>query len=189
MLGSSLGHNLGNLFTFSGRSSQGQFWPYAMIVIYVGIMSPLFAFGGGSFEVLERFAAEHPDHATAYIRRPGVQIFEFHGYHPDMLVAFGPFLAAVAVAAVAVVAVLAASTVRRLHDTDRTGLWALLAPVGMIIRLTLTFIGAGKPNLILSALMLTTTIIYVAGIALLLRFLMQSGTAGTNRYGRSAAAS
>ena len=76
-----------------------------------------------------------------------------------------------------------AVTVRRLHDTDRSGWWLLLGIVMVVALVALGFAsamggGAGFSPLLIAALLVTA----VVGIALFI-FMVLPGTDGPNRYG------
>lgn len=185
---SSLRHNLGSLFTFSGRSSPVQFWPYAIVVIVLGMFCLVIAMASAfaeTFQRMQRFAAEHPDQVTE-TRGPGSYSIQIHGHHPELMPDFTALLLPVGAVAVAILILLAAAVVRRLHDTGRTGLWALPIPLCLGVGLALMpmlFGSPAGPDMGLFGLLFANNLLYLANIALLLLFLIGSGTVGANRYG------
>lgn len=119
-----IGRGLAGILTFNGRMAIHDFWPYAIslaIVLYaVAIMYSLWLFTGMSQRMVE-IAIENPEAFDSYDRSYDLEV-----YNATM----GGFMKAIVpmsiVSGVAWMVFLGAAIVRRLHDTGRTGLWALL---------------------------------------------------------------
>jgi uncharacterized membrane protein YhaH (DUF805 family) len=157
-------HNLRNLLRFSGRERRGSFWLY-VLALYVAQMAlgmlvtiPLMA---GTFG------------------RPGP------GAAANM---FGTILLFSAICGAMFVFLLAASAVRRLHDSGWSGLWTLL-PLPFLItgfwgmhQIRSKIHAGGDPGGSFG-LMMANNLIYLAVLGFLIFLLARSGTAGPNRYG------
>lgn len=150
---------------FNGRSRRMEFWMWKLFVFLVGMVfwTLMMIIGG---------AALASGDANGLAAAGGGMIAIMGLY---MLFALGIFIPDLAV------------TVRRLHDTDRTGWW-ILAPLGpYIVAFIAMFGGAASGSqegmatggLIGVVAMLA---VLVLGIVLLV-FLFLDGTPGPNRYG------
>jgi uncharacterized membrane protein YhaH (DUF805 family) len=180
-------HNLGSLLRFSGRSSLGQFWPYALTVVLIATL----VFGQAmavvltdAFARMQRFAKDHPELVTE-TRGPGSYSIEVEGFHPELMPDLRPLFVWMAIVAVALVLLLAASVARRLHDRGWSGWWGL-AP--------LPFLAAGlvfMPQVMtdperyigLFFLLFLNNFVYLAALVALIVLLSLPGTLGPNRYG------
>ncbi len=118
-------YNLTRLATFSGRESRGQFWPYA-IALFLGAMALSYlAFIPAMVDMLTRlgrFVEENPGRSLIEPQQgkpPGTLPQELM---PDMT----SYLQISILINALFVLLIAAAAVRRLHDRDRSGLWALL---------------------------------------------------------------
>jgi uncharacterized membrane protein YhaH (DUF805 family) len=86
------------------------------------------------------------------------------------------------------VLLLAAAVVRRLHDCDRTGLWALLPVPFMALgqlkapQMTAMFTGGLPDERMMSLMMLNSLFYWIALIALIILLVLE-GTNGPNRFG------
>lgn len=77
-----------------------------------------------------------------------------------------------------------AVTVRRLHDTNRSGWWILLPvlPYAIVIAMMLTAGAAGSPTGMLAGAGLGMILVFAAVIAFII-FMILPGTKGPNRFG------
>jgi uncharacterized membrane protein YhaH (DUF805 family) len=172
---------------FSGRSTRGQFWPFVFFwyavqqIIGWIAMSPFME----RINKISEAAALGEEEAAA-----AMQNFDFS--------IFTEMLTRIAWLSGGVMALLllpmAAAITRRLHDTNRSGFWALptllLLIAGLFVawRLMAPYIGANAAPLsvdILSGLMPTLIInlLYIITIIMLIVFCVKDGTIGPNHYG------
>jgi uncharacterized membrane protein YhaH (DUF805 family) len=106
--------------TFSGRARRSEFWYWVLFSVLVGVVLGAFSGATGGFQI---------DPAT------GVPTYGATGILAN-LVSLALFLPSLAV------------TVRRLHDTDRSGFWwfiGLVPVVGAVILIVFTAL-AGTPG-------------------------------------------
>jgi len=182
-----LKRNLTGLLDFTGRQNREPFWIWVLIsyVVKTGVsvvgMIPFFA---AMFSQFQTIAARGPDAA------PIAPDAMFADMQPWM---FGMALVG-AIGELVLVALVAAAIVRRLHDRELSGWWAL--PV-LLLNLTsqassLSMMASGKLNLkpdpahpFAAAAQSFGLIQLVALIALiaLVVVLALPGTEGSNRYG------
>ncbi|MEO5938410.1 MAG: DUF805 domain-containing protein [Sphingomonas sp.] len=182
-----LKRNLTGLLDFSGRQNREPFWIWVLIcyVVRTGVsMIAMIPFFAGMFGNFERIAARGPGAAPI---KPEEM---FADMQPWM---FGMALGG-AVAGVVFVGLVAAAVVRRLHDREISGWWALpVLLINVVSQVSsLSMMASGKLNLkadpahpfanvtqnfgLLSLLTLVTIIAFVVVLAL-------PGTPGANRYG------
>jgi uncharacterized membrane protein YhaH (DUF805 family) len=187
----SIRYNLTNLARFSGRESRALFWPYAIAVIILGMLSMFALMVPGimeSFGRMQRFAAAHPDQATVD-SGPGHYSITIHGSHPELMPDMSSLSSGVGLIALIVAALLAAAVARRLHDRRMRGVWGLLP---------LPFLGFGlimmprffesvrtghPPDMQLFMAIFFNNFIYILMLATLVVLLVGEGTRGPNRFG------
>jgi uncharacterized membrane protein YhaH (DUF805 family) len=182
----SLGHNLRHLADFSGRDTPGQFWPWAIFLFLLStaagmlLIVPVLA---DMFLRMQRYLIEHPEgfpqpsEAAPAALPPELM--------PDLSVTMVPM----AVVNLLFVSLLAAAVVRRLHDRDKAGLWALL-PVPFMVygqvqgsKAAAMMLGGGTPDpAVMLPAALNSLFYWIAVIALIV-ILVQPGTNGPNRFG------
>ncbi|MBV1689837.1 DUF805 domain-containing protein [Novosphingobium sp. G106] len=191
MLLASIRHCLANLFNFSGRDRQDQFWPYAGIVIGATVASWLF-YGvtmiGSAIGRMQEFAQTHPDEVTVE-QGPGHYSIQVHGNHPELMPDMQPFLGLVMVGALVVVVLIASAAARRLHDSNVPG-WIGLIPVFFLssgfwlMNDMFAGIRAGKePELGRFFLTFANNAVYIACLVGVIYLLARKGTLGDNPYG------
>jgi uncharacterized membrane protein YhaH (DUF805 family) len=128
MLGA-IRHGLGNLFNFEGRDARQAFWYYVLFVylitmaIGMAVSIPMTTQAMMTGVQQGMANAGNPDRAAADAAAQAAIASSMHGYMPIM-VWTGFASAAILLAG------LAAAIVRRLHDADLSGYWALL-PLGL----------------------------------------------------------
>jgi uncharacterized membrane protein YhaH (DUF805 family) len=182
----SIRHNLTHVADFSGRDPPGRFWPYAIflfllsmvvgMLLWVPVMADMFV-------RLQRYLVEHPeglpiDTGVYPARMP-----------PELVPDLSAMTIPLAILNLLFVLLLAAALVRRLHDRDKSGWWALMPVPFMIFgqvqgrEATTMMMGAipADPALILP-MALNSLFYWIAVIALVI-MLIQQGTHGPNRYG------
>lgn len=193
MIGESIKHNLRNIGRFSGRDRQGQFWPYAIIVALAGgamlalaILPEMFR----SMRRMRQFAEANPKEATITTGPSGTSI-RIEGHHPDLMPDMGSMMIGMGVVALIMVILMAASVTRRLHDTNRSGLWGLIPLVFLISGCfgTAHIFASPEPDMTVFLLLFLNNLVYLASLLLLIVLLLLSGTAGENRFGSPAARS
>ncbi|HKT14372.1 MAG TPA: DUF805 domain-containing protein [Allosphingosinicella sp.] len=142
---------------FSGRSRRKEYWMFVLgvILLYIVCLVLLFAVGGLAG------AAIQPGTAPSMT---------------GMLMGLGVFGLIIGIIWLALLIPSLAVTVRRLHDTDRTGWW-ILAPYGPLI------LAIGSAGLQSTTLALLLNLLSLAGGIALLVFTLLDGTKGPNRFG------
>jgi uncharacterized membrane protein YhaH (DUF805 family) len=177
-----------SMFRFSGRDARGLFWPWAIFVVLLGqalqmlAMTPVMA---GSFvRMVEAVRPRDYDGGAAV--DPAV----IERAVTRMMTDLGALWLPMAVIHIVTVAALAAAVVRRLHDANRTALWALLPLPFMALSTALmpaafAFAAApAKPTAQMQLLLLSGPFFWAA--LLWLGFLLAGkGTDGPNRFGEA----
>jgi len=184
-----LRRHLTSLHRFSGRETVDQFWAWAGTVLFALMVS--FSVAGRFalsdwFAGVERIARENPELVTRSVG-PGHYSVRVEGHHPELVPALLPFITLAAAFGVIVILLLGAALTRRLHDSGRTGFWALL-PIpfllgGLWLMPQLFGSRGAAPDMQLLFLLFVNNVVYLATIALLVFFTTKSGTPGPNRYG------
>jgi uncharacterized membrane protein YhaH (DUF805 family) len=157
-------HNLRNLPRFSGRERRGSFWRFALAV-YLAQMA---------LSMLMTV----PLMAGAFSRRG-----------PEAFATMFDTIAILSAVSVGMfVLLLAASAVRRLHDSGRSGLWMLLPLPFLATALwgmheIRSNLGEGADPDGSFGLLLANNVVYLAVVGFLIFLLARPGTVGTNRYG------
>jgi uncharacterized membrane protein YhaH (DUF805 family) len=150
---------------FSGRSRRMEYWMFQlfMFLVYIALMVLMMAVGGGGLMM----AGGDPNAAAA---AGGAVMIIFGIYALFGLVMFIPSLAV---------------SVRRLHDTNRSGWWILAPLSGYVIMLVGTVMAAGSPdNPGLGGVLAMVGLVAVIGLGItLLVFMFLEGTRGPNQYG------
>jgi uncharacterized membrane protein YhaH (DUF805 family) len=149
---------------FSGRSRRMEYWMFQlfMLLVYVALMVLMMVLGGGAL-----MAGGDPN---AMMAAGGAAMIVFALYGLFALAMFIPSLAV---------------SVRRLHDTNRSGWWILAPLSGYVILLIGTVMAAGNPdNPGLGGILAMVGMIAVIVLGLtLLVFMFLEGTRGPNNYG------
>jgi uncharacterized membrane protein YhaH (DUF805 family) len=181
----SIRHCLANLLRFSGRDTRQRFWPYAIFIVllawaisYVVMLPELMRM----FGEIARVAAEQPDPNMT----PEQIEATVYGAMPD----FGFILLVTFIVNLVAAALLAAAAARRLHDCDRTGLWALLPLPSLVAGYLLAprdFRQAMRveelDGLRLQIPAMMNSVLLWGLLILLIVLMAQAGTEGPNRFG------
>ncbi len=187
---------LAGLLRFNGRTMLHDFWPYAITVVCVlyGI-SALFGMWM-SFDLSQRvleYARENPGSFDAYN-----QSIEPAAFEAIMGGVLALVLPAIAIGAGVHIVLLAAAIVRRLHDTGRSGVWALLPlPFGAygvfamekLFARVPVLIGMETPDPVLLAFlcefiwMIVASLLWLAAVVVLIIMLCGRGNPQPNRFG------
>lgn len=192
-LSQSFRYNLARLASFSGRESRADFWPYA-IALFLGSMALSYlAFIPamvGMLDRIGRFVEENPDRSlldAAPGQPPGTLPPELM---PDMTSYVHISILVYAVFAL----LIAAAAVRRLHDRDRSGLWALLPLPFWVAAWTISLLQdpramfAPPPEDAWLAQLALLNSLPTWGMLIWLTVLLAGdGTKGDNRYGPDSA--
>lgn len=179
------------IFQFNGRSSRTDFWIYAIFIFLIasGVWGLVMSMemSRASAEV-QQYANAHPGEVTVSYGPRGVS-YRFSGSAPGVGPDFGYLLTAISAISLVSLALIAAAAARRLHDTDKTGLWILL-PLPFLfggLWLMASFVGehnnAAEPKGGVFALVFVNNLVYMAAAAFVGFLLLRSGSAGTNRFG------
>jgi uncharacterized membrane protein YhaH (DUF805 family) len=193
----SIGRGFRMLLHFGGRDRPGQFWPYAALIVFLGLVAMFAAMIPPLFDSLarvQRFAAEHPE-LTTVDSGPGHYSVTIEGYHPELMPDLSAIAASVAVIAAIAILLLAAAVARRLHDRGKPGLLALLPLPFLCFAFAIMprlfhSVASGKPDLQmfgrLFPLLFLNNLLYLASLLYLVVQLASAGTKGPNRYGEAA---
>jgi uncharacterized membrane protein YhaH (DUF805 family) len=181
----SIRHNLAGLTRFSGRDTQGEFWPYAIVLVLlsmaVGMVIAVLVVADMLVR-LQRYILAHPEGLPPPV--PGERMPLPPELMPDLAALMGPTMVMNAV----LVLLLAAAVARRLHDRDRTGLWGLMPLPFMIAGMVnqdaavALAMGQREASRAEMLLFLAGPLFWLALIALIV-LLAGEGTAGPNRFG------
>lgn len=176
------------LADFSGRTSRGDFWSYAVVVVvlsFVGLALAMIPAMKSIFAEASAVAAANPEAATV-VSGPGHYSVEIHdaAFMPDMTLFFAVMRIGVAI----VVVLLAAAVTRRLHDTGRRGFWGLMPVIFLGVALTLfpTVMSQmldEQASLAPFFLLFANNIVYLLSLAGLVFLLAKDGDKAVNRYG------
>lgn len=186
-----LKRGFGGLADFSGRSSRTDFWFYAIFITLIA--GGIWAFVMGlevnkAFAEINEFAAKNPDNVKIVTSATGQSVSIKPG-NPDLGPDFGYLIAWISVITAMSIALVSASAVRRLHDSNRTGLWVLL-PMPFLFggfwlmrSVSVDFQASIQPNMGTFFLAFINNLIYLVSLGFLAFLLLRSGTAGENRFG------
>ncbi|MCJ1959088.1 DUF805 domain-containing protein [Novosphingobium mangrovi (ex Hu et al. 2023)] len=186
-----IAYHIRNLARLSGREGQRSFWLWfalvaaCLVAFGAAVAVPIFS---ATFARMERFALEHPENSTIS-RGPGHVRIEIEGPHPEFMPDMDAVLTLGAVATLIAVFLLGAAVVRRLHDGNRTGRWALLPVPFYVMGLALSYplFSAARqgevPGFGSFALLMLSNLGYLGALATLLIFLALPGTEGPNHFG------
>ena len=188
---SAVKRGLAGILQFNGRSRRADFWIYAIFVfslafIVWGVVMTMEM--SRTFAEVQQYANANPGKVTIS-SGPGGVSYRFNESAPGVGPDFEYLLAWISAIALVSVALLAAAAVRRLHDTDRTGLWMLLPLPFLFGGLWLMksvfneFQTAAELELGVFALGLVNNLVYLATMAFVGFLLLRSGSAGENRFG------
>lgn len=183
----SIGRGLGGVTRFSGRDTPGQFWPWAIFVFILStiasftiMLPPMMRAMLTMFRTLdEANRAGSPEPSPEEVS----QAFMTQ-YAAELEMLALPMAAVNLVSAL----LLAAAIVRRLHDRDRTGLWALMPLPFMLISIlympAAMAVAMGRRDLPpLEMAASSAGSFYMLTLIVLIVLLVGSGTDGPNRFG------
>ena len=188
MILTSIGYNLARLLAFSGRESRRLYWPYAITVFLAGMVAGLVLMVPVMMDMWSHMVAYIQQHPEGLPKpAPGQPPVLPRELMPD----FGQLRVPLGILNLVSLFLYAAATVRRLHDRDRAGWWALL-PVPFQVAgflagpaaLRAMTEGGGAPSL-LSALSGINSLLYWLAFILLIVMLAGEGTRGPNRFGEA----
>ena len=149
---------------FSGRSRRMEYWMFQLFLflVYIALMVLMMIVGGGAM-----MTGGDPGAMMA----AGGAALIIGGLY--MLFALAMLIPSLAV------------SVRRLHDTNRSGWWILAPLSGYVIMLVGTLMAAGSPdNPGLGGILAMVGLVAVIGLGItLLVFMFLEGTRGPNKYG------
>ena len=148
---------------FSGRSRRMEFWMWQLfqIIVYFGVIVLSMLLGGGAMMT--------GDPGAAMAAGGGILI---------VMMLYLLYMLAVLIPSIAV-------SVRRLHDTNRTGWW-ILAPIAPYLLVILAAaMAVGSPDMApVAGILGLLAMVAVIGLGLtLLVFYFLEGTKGPNRFG------
>ena len=183
--------HLAGLVRFSGREARQPFWLWAALVVgfnMAAMMLFMIPAMVGTFSRIEAFAAAHPDQVTRTVG-PGSYSIQVEGHHPELMPDFTMIFGASLISAVLSIVLLAAAVTRRLHDSDRRGVWGMVPAlfliggfVGMSYMFA-SFLGPDEPPMGLFVALLLNNVVYLVSLGVLEVLLALPGTPGENRFG------
>jgi uncharacterized membrane protein YhaH (DUF805 family) len=183
----SLGHNLRRLVDFRGRDTRGQFWPWAAILYLLSLIAATVVFApvmADWMARIQRYIIEHPKGPpVADPYKTGANIFPTE-MMPDFSRMYVPMMIIKAVW----ILLMAASVTRRLHDRDRSGLWALAYVASAAIAawfgptVFASMSSGNLPGALLPLLTINNLLGFLVMVLLIIQF-ANRGTAGPNRFG------
>ena len=141
---------------FSGRARRKEYWMYTLLIAIVSLVCFL----------LDRALGLDGIFGSGLTASPGSRIGVLR-----LILIVATFLPSIAV------------SIRRLHDTNRSGWWLLLLLVPYCIGLALLGMGVAGGQLGLLALSGIFMLIGLVGAIVLLVFMCLPGTSGPNSYG------
>ncbi len=180
----SIGHNLRRLADFSGRETQILFWPYAILVYALStvaamviVMVPIMRMFSRMMEQISAAEAQGGTVEPDFVKSPEMLMPDFSGLQIPM-----------ALVNAITILLLAAAVARRLHDKDRTALWALL-PLPSVVA-TVALMPVMMPSMAMPStpgpLMFfgsLNSMAYFGLFILLIVLTVGEGTRGPNRFG------
>ena len=184
----SVRHNLRGLARFSGRDSQRQFWPWAIIVFLVSqaaatiiVAIPL----GMAFSRIMQIVVKEAAKPTL---DPEASDILAQRIVAEMTSEMGAVWQFVALVDMVAIALLAAAVVRRLHDRGRTGLWGLLPVPFLAVSVaatpyTLQFGMAQREMTPTDALLVLAGPMSWVTVIVLIVLLVGESDPGANRFG------
>ncbi len=191
-MGKFFGQHFGGLLKFSGREARKPFWLWAafnMGLQFAATFAVILPIMFDMFQGIERFAEAHPDQVTRTYG-PGNYSVQVHGYHPELIPDFSAMFMGLGAMLLVNILLLAAAIVRRLHDCNRTGTWAIL-PLPFLatgfVMMPRMFAGIsssrGEPDISQFFMLFFNNLIYLATLGVLIVLCAQPGTSGENRFG------
>ncbi len=178
-------------FDFQGRSRRMEFWMFAVFLLGVILVFNLVFLGffmgaivdaarAGSYDRYGSFNSDglgfesgfqismRPDELLDAVGPVGIAFVI--GYLLFWLVMFMPLLAV---------------QIRRLHDSDRTGWWAVMPTVFYLLAIMLLALGFLNEGIGLTAAAVSSLLFVASAICalILLIFMFMEGTPGPNRFG------
>jgi uncharacterized membrane protein YhaH (DUF805 family) len=154
---------------FSGRSRRQEFWMFMLLqfLIWMVAFVILMVMGFGALSM----AGVNPDGTPRLGGLAG--LFASMGI---FIVIFGIIWLALFIPSLAV-------SVRRLHDTDRTGFWLLVPPAIYVVTIAVVLAGAANQSSTTAVIGIVLSLLqWVASIVLFV-FYCLPGTSGPNKYG------
>lgn len=165
------------LFDFSGRSTRSEFWPFIFLMYAVSQVGTMLVIGPVIKAAQDETIVWQPDQVN-----PNLFLDLFQISVSNFIIAF--------VAPLLIFALpLASSATRRLHDTNRSGWWAVPTAILLIsgfyfMSLTIREIFDSTNDIPSSFIYLfVNNLLYLVTLIVLIVFWAQDGTIGTNDYG------
>jgi uncharacterized membrane protein YhaH (DUF805 family) len=174
------------LADFNGREDRSSFWPYAAVAFAVIMVAGMLIFVpmmATAMSEMQQYAAQHPDQATV-ASGPGHYSISVKGNHPEFFPA-SSMAAFLGVTFGLAITLYAAAATRRLHDTGKSGFWALM-PLPFIIYSSImmprVFASRGEPDMSLFFSIFFSNMLYIITLIVLIALLAGSSQLGRNRY-------
>jgi uncharacterized membrane protein YhaH (DUF805 family) len=191
---SAIKSGFGGILRFNGRISRTDFWIYSIFVslLAFGIWSSVMSLEmARTFGEVQQYANANPEKVTITTSSTSYSVSIKDGA-PGVGPDFKYLLKWISGIAVAAIALLAAAAARRLHDSNRTGLWVLLPLPFLFSGLWLMnsvfseFNSPNEPSMSLFAFGFINNFVYLATLGFVAFLLLRSGSTGENRFGNRA---
>ena len=180
---------------FQGRTPQRRFWPYVVTIVLVHVVLGTIGSFGAMAPAMSRLfnsvaaaaRAAKPDGSAAY--NPAAEAAFTRDFLGSVM---GPVLWVGVMLSIVSMLLLLAITVRRLHDSGKTGWWSLLPIPGTLASYGVTMAMMSRMDELLTPTGMTPAFqlynallsaIYWGGILGLLFLVTRSSTPGDNRFG------
>jgi uncharacterized membrane protein YhaH (DUF805 family) len=179
-------------FDFRGRSRRMEFWSFALFLFLVSLVFNLVFlafFVGAVVDAARNYSADGFDR-FGRLDSNNVEYGLQLSLPPEaLLAAIGPIGIGMAIAYLIfwllMFIPMLAVQIRRLHDSDRTGWWAILPTLLYLGGLGLLAVGFLDPQTGLMTATVSALLLMVAAVSglIVLIFLFMEGTRGDNRFG------
>jgi uncharacterized membrane protein YhaH (DUF805 family) len=174
------------LADFNGREDRASFWPYAALVFAIIMVTGMVIFVpmmANAMSEMQQYASQHPDQATV-VSGPGHYSISVKGNHPEFFPASSMATFLGGTFGLGLILYAAAAT-RRLHDTGRSGFWALM-PLPFIIYSSVMmprmFAFQGEPEMSVFFSIFFSNMLYIITLIVLIVLLAGSSQSTPNRY-------
>jgi len=180
-------------FDFQGRSRRLEFWMFFLLNAIIGIIFTIVfiaLFAGKAFELAQRYGSQayesvrytptgvETEYNWVADIPPEVLLRELGPMFYGMMIAYAIYSFLVFIPGLAV-------TIRRLHDSNRTGWWILIPGLCYAAGFLLVIVAVTSPAVAVGFAAAASVLWLLAGVfgIILLVFMFLDGTPGPNQYG------
>lgn len=189
------------MFDFNGRSRRLEFWLFQLLNWLIGCVFAIAFiafFAGKLFEIIRRYGQQGVGSTIVDRYGLGADVVPYADYvwlariDPNVLLReLGPLASSLAIAYLIYAAIVflpnLAVTIRRLHDSNRTGWWLLIPVLLYSMCILLVVIAVSAPSAAIGLGVAAGLVGMLAGLSwlVLLVFMFLDGTKGPNQFGPS----